>query len=347
MTHADIGERDLSFADLLRFRSKGLIGPVRFGPAAFAIRDHRRWAQMSGAALLALGAGHLVAGLVFYGASQWEDLSEWQIFGILQGGIVVLVAAALAGGLTKPVGQAALIGATLMTGLLLHIVQRIYPSSAGNLEFLLAWALLVLPWVAASRSAAHWVVWTIIALFLADAAFSGYLEPSGLVPAAIGPFVLAAVPGLVLCGGEAMRRRGATWLRPKWPRYVLLAPALGLLFTALLEHLFPDLPVFDGAAAGVESVIIFTIPVLAAIWFYRFRVPDYAGFAIAIAFAALAAGAIGARMIDGWYSLDPLQPSGLFGWLLIFVWASACAGGMAILLRHQGYFFETAEHHAG
>ncbi len=347
MAHADMEERDLVFDDLLRFRGKGLIGPVRFGPAAFAIRDHEHWGHITRTALLWLAAGHLIAGAAYLFAFQWEFLSDWQVFAILQCSIVALAAPALAIGLASPAGQTALIGATLMTGLLVYTIEQLYPTSAGQTEALLAWTLIVLPWVIASRSSAHWILWTAIALFALHAAIGSYLEPSGFLPAPYSPYVLAAVPALMLLAGEQMRLRGAIWLRPTWPRHVLMVPVFWFLSVALIEHLFPDLPLFDGAAAGTESIVIFICTALVTVWLYRIRVPDYGAFATAIAFSALAVSAVGARIIDNRYGLDPLEPSGLLGWMLVFAWASACAGGMAVLLRQQGRYFDTAGHHAG
>lgn len=348
MVQADNGERRITFADLLRFRSNGLIGAARFGAAAFAVRDHDHAARIVNGALLALGAFYLAAGFLFFGAHIWDNLPNWQKFAMIEAAIAVLVIASLCAGLTKPAGQVLLIAATLTTGLLLHAVEWIYPTSAGRLEIHLVWSLIILPWVMASRSAAHWIVWTVIALAAVHATLIFYLEPAGLLAPAYRPFGLAMVPAVVLIAGEAMRWRSGFWLRATWPRYVLLVLAFGLLLDALAGQYFPARTLFgtggSGAASGLASPTVFGFAALAAIWFYRFRARDYAAFAIAVAFAVLAIILAGARIIDLRLGLSPGGVTELLGWVAIFVLVGFCVGAMALLLRHQARTFGVTGH---
>ncbi len=343
MTQVDVGERRITFADLLRFRSNGLIGAAQFGAAAFAVRDHDHSARMTNGALLALGAFYLAAGLLFFGADIWDDLPNWQKFAMIEAGLAALVIGALFLGLTRPAGQVLLIAATMMTGLLLHAVEWVYPAAAGRMEIYLAWMLIVLPFVVASRSPAHWIVWTFIALTAVHAALTSDPRPLDVLPAAYHPFALAAVPGLVLVAGEAVRWRGGLWLRATWPRYLLLVLVLWFLVDAFIGHQFPDWSLF-GAGSGPASVIVFAFAVLAALWFYRFRARDYAAFSIAVAFAVLAVIVAGARMIDLRLGLSSSGPPELLGWVSVFILTGFCVGAMALLLRQQGHAFGVAGH---
>lgn len=322
-------------SDLLRFRANGFIGPFQFGPAAFAVRDNDQWTRMTTSFVALLGAGYLFSALAFVLAARWQYLSQWQIFFLLLVTLVLLVLTALCVGLRSSAGEIALIGATLITGLLLCLLDRIYLDPPTDFAMLLVWPVVVLPWLALSRSPAHWIVWMFIVIALTGFVFSHYLMPPGSVPAPFIPFFLAAVPAVALYAAETMRHRETVQLPCGWPRCILLTALLGLLYAALLVHLFPQTELLIAYDAGAASVVIYFATNASSIWYYRFRAPDQGGFATAIMFAFLAVSAIGSRLILDRFGQDPLDPSGLIGWLLLLVWISACLAATAALLHRQ------------
>jgi len=54
-------------------RSAGLIPAARYLDTAAAVRDTALWRQCSRRALLTFGAGHLLAGIVFFFAYNWAQ----------------------------------------------------------------------------------------------------------------------------------------------------------------------------------------------------------------------------------------------------------------------------------
>lgn len=283
---------------------------------------------MTGSFMILLGAGYLLSAFLFVGAVQWQNISQWQILVFLLIGFATLVLIALCAGFASPTGEIALIGATLVTGLLLFFVDRIYLNSSTNLGALLVWPIVTLPWLVLSRSPVHWIFWTFLVTALLGVALSTYLTPPGSVLAPISPFIIATIPALALCGAELRRIAG-------WPRYVLLTAVLAILYAAQFLHLFPAVTMFEAYDAGETSIVIYSITIATSIWYYRFRAPDRGGFAIAISFASLAVAAIGSRMILDRFGQNPLEPSGRIGWLILLFWISFCMGATATLLQRQ------------
>ena len=71
--------------DLHRLRDAGLIPAGRFLQAAARLRDGPRWEAWGRRALLAAGMAHLLAGVIFFFAFNWADLSAMAKFALLAG----------------------------------------------------------------------------------------------------------------------------------------------------------------------------------------------------------------------------------------------------------------------
>ena len=61
---------------------------------------------------------------------------------------------ALLAGLDRAFGQVLLIAGSVLTGVLLAVIGQAYQTGADVFELFVAWAVLILPWVFVSRSAA-------------------------------------------------------------------------------------------------------------------------------------------------------------------------------------------------
>ena len=345
--NADPRGRDLKLADLLRLRKNGLIGPVCFGQATFAIRENTLRPQTFRMFIPLLGAGYLVAAIAFLFPIEWQSLSQWQILVQLTIGLALLLTTAFCVGLETVTGQVALIFATMVTGASLYFLDRYYGISPTGFGLLAVWPVTVLPWLVFSRSQAHWLIWTFIVLGLSGASISMYLVPAGWLPAPLGPFLLAAISALALFSAEIFHDRGIKWLAARWPRHVLLSVFLTILYAALFAHLFPDIPGFEAYASGPISAAVCLTAIASSIWYYRFRAPDRCGFTIAVTFAGLVICAAVSRLIMDRFGQNPLDPSGLIGWLILFVAISAILGITAALLNVQYGYYERGEEDAG
>src|SRR5215471_6429478 len=138
--------------DVNALHSHGLIPAGRYFAAAAAVRDDAAWAIWSRRALLAIGAGHLLAGIITFFAYNWADMPSVAKFATVE--------AAFA--LARAVGQVLLIAASILVGVLLAVIGQLYNTDADAYTLFAAWTVLILPWTLASRSAAHWLLWLVV-----------------------------------------------------------------------------------------------------------------------------------------------------------------------------------------
>src|SRR3546814_18511800 len=76
------------FRSLLR---AGMIAPARYLEAVGIVREDGFWRRWGLAALLALAAGQLLAGLVFFFAFHWVGLPAFARLGVVSAGLVRFV----------------------------------------------------------------------------------------------------------------------------------------------------------------------------------------------------------------------------------------------------------------
>jgi uncharacterized membrane protein len=281
-------------------------------------RDSDYWSRWALRALLALGAGHLLAGIIFFFAYNWNDLSSFVKFGILETGVLITAVLAVLVRLDRPAGQALLIGTSVLTGVLLAVTGQVYQTGADAYELFAVWALLVIPWVLASRSSAHWFVWLIVV----NIAFATYgaqvLIPLGMVSGvelaclhAVGVITaLAAIEGAIFAG--------ARWLRAEWLRPLLVVIGLAIVFVPAVCYVLRDWN------SELVSLLTF-LAVLASLAVVYVRVlPDYPVVAISTGFAALFLMALGYRVLDDTTGFDWNSAASVISSLLLMVlWCAA------------------------
>lgn len=314
-------------AELATLRHAGLIPGDRYLEAVHRVRDRAYWTRWAMRTLLAVGVVHLLAGVVFFFAYNWADMSAMTKFAVVEAGILLAVAGAWIAGLDRPAGQSLLVGATVLTGVLLAVIGQVYQTGADAYELFLAWTGLALPWVLASRSAAHWLVWLAVACLAAGLFADQALAPMGWIEAGEAPLL----PGVVLVAAAAVREvatsLGARWLSAQWTRQVIVFAALGCLFAVAVGFVFH----WNERALGV---LAFGLAVAAGAVVYGRLRPDFAAVAQIIGFAGLFLMAVGARMVDEWigFAWSDLAQL-LFALGLLIVWLVAITGTVGFALR--------------
>jgi uncharacterized membrane protein len=315
--------------DVNALHGHGLIPGPRYFAAASAARDDAAWARWAGRALLALGAAHLLAGIVSFFAYNWAGLSAVAKFATVEAALVIALAGAWFAGIERPLGQTLLIAASILVGVLLAVIGQVYNTDADYYALFVAWAVLILPWTLASRSAAHWAVWLVV-LYLALSLYGeqalipeGRLTESTLV---VGLGVLAA---FVLALRETAVRAGMAWLAADWTRIGLLIATLGLLFWPAVGYLLDWLYSEDGTLAVAAFVIALAFGAVA----YRRWLPDFAAATTVVGFALLFVIAIGYRVIDEAVGFDGDEALLVASAGLLVLWSVAAMGLAAKLLQ--------------
>ena len=105
----------------------------------------------------------LAAGVVFFFAFNWEALGRASKFALVQGLLAASVLVAWRLGPERAGGQAALVGAALLTGALLALVGQTYQTGADPWQLFALWVLLILPWACVARSSGLWLLAALLA----------------------------------------------------------------------------------------------------------------------------------------------------------------------------------------
>jgi uncharacterized membrane protein len=307
----------VGLAEVNALRREGLVSTAQYLDAVYFCRKPDYWARWARMALLALGAGHLLAGIIYFFAYNWDDLTPVAKFALLQGGIVVSVVLALIVKPDRPAGQVLLIAATVLVGALLAVIGQVYQPGADAYGLFVTWTLLVFPWVLASRSAAHWLIWLVIAYAAANLyAYQVLILDERLTSAELN-CALSVAFAIVLVAREGALSIGMQWLEARWTRAIPAIAALLVVFWFAVSYVLG----WDG---DLLATVVFLIMLAGMFAIYSRVLPDFSVVAICVGFAALFLMAVGGRILNEVLGFD-IQSIGatILSLLLLVLWCSA------------------------
>ncbi len=304
----------------------GLISDDRYIDAAYLCRDRAFWTRWSLRALFALGVGHALAGVIFFFAFNWDDLSAFSKFAILQSGIVASTLLALVLNPGKPAGEAFLIASTVLVGVLLAVIGQVYQTGADPWQLFAWWTLLTIPWALASRSAAHWFIWLIVAYFAGNLYGYQVLVAAEALSTVELQCLISVAIALVLVIREAAVRMGMSWLDSAWTRAVLAFAAIAIVFWFAAGWIL-DFDVAPGAT------LLFVILLAVMTFIYARVLPDFSIIAICGGFATLFLMAVGARLLHEsiGFDMDDIYTT-IFSLVLLLLWCTALTTGAVKVL---------------
>ena len=278
MTSAN--ESSVTLRDVLTLRQAGHLSALQTLQTFGLVRDRAAWNGWTHRLLLAFGVGHLLAAVIFFFAFNWQDIPPFAKFGFVQAAIIVAALSALAVRLDTVPGQALLIAASVLIGVLLAVIGQVYQTGADAYELFVGWTALALVFALASRSAAHWLVWLVIAdvavWLYGDQVLIGVAQLSN-TDAYLLPALLTAA---ALAAREILAPRRFAWLGRRWTRITLIGLSGALLLLATTGRLFD----FDGSEAAHAAMLVWVIAIMS---FYRWRRFDAAGACLAAGIGAL------------------------------------------------------------
>jgi uncharacterized membrane protein len=242
------------------------------------------------------------------------------------------------------VGQVLLIAGSVLVGGLFAVIGQVYQTGADTFDLFATWAILIIPWVVASRSATHWFIWLVVVY----AAFNLYafqvLLPVGTLSSAELSCLLALATAAILAMRELAVRAGAVWLEAGWTRLVLAFAALAIVFIPAIRYpldFFPFIGYILGADAQLLAVLVFIAIVAVLAVVYLRVLPDFGVVAISTGFFALFLMTVGARVLAETIGFDWDLASRILPSLgLLVLWCAALTAGtlkfLAIVRRHIG-----------
>jgi uncharacterized membrane protein len=317
-------------SELQALRRAGLISARGYATAVDAVRDEGFWSRWGMRALLALGIGQFLAGVVFFFAYNWNDLSDIAKFAVIEVSLALALSGALLVGLDHVFGQMLLIAASVLTGVLLAVIGQVYQTGADMFELFAVWAGLILPWTTISRHPVHWLLWLVVA----EVAFVLYadqvLMPIRDLPWDLVSVIVGTTIALALAAREWAVRRGMAWLAAHWIRLVLLFAAMAALFAPVATQMFD----VDNVAVGAVCVIAFLLATLIASAVYWRLWRDFPALVIIIGFADAFVVCVGYRVIDEGIGFDRNDVGPALSSLgAMIVWAIAATGSAALVMR--------------
>ena len=116
------------------------------------------WRRFLDIALLCLGVGFTLAGIIFFFAYNWDDVPKGLKMGLLE---ILVIAAALFAMFSKQnplIRNLSLLAASVLVGVLFSVYGQIYQTGADAYDFFLGWGLAILIWSVCSGFPAHWLL---------------------------------------------------------------------------------------------------------------------------------------------------------------------------------------------
>ncbi|NLH80016.1 MAG: DUF2157 domain-containing protein [Phyllobacteriaceae bacterium] len=255
-----------------RLAARGVVDAAAWARAVAAIEPPRRWGVWAGRLLTTTGTALVLAGVVWFFASNWNRMPPFAKLGAIAAMIAAACLVVVLVGFGRWISQAAGSAAIVLVGVFLAVEGQIHQTGADAWMLFAAWAVLTLPWALLLRSAAAWTIW----LAVADLAVLGWFDqtmPADVAFHARRTLILLLLHGGFLVAREVAVARGVDWPSARWTRFVLALPMLAALAQTGLMLL--DRPHDFGPA---EWTAMAAIPLIFAALFavYCRRIPDVA-----------------------------------------------------------------------
>jgi uncharacterized membrane protein len=254
-------------SQLIAFIEQGTIPADKIDAALTVVKvtpDGKSWRTFIDHLLLWLGGLALAFAVMFFIAYNWKDLGHFAKFGMVEGFIVLAIAAYCKLAENTIVSKVSLLVATISLGVLLALYGQTYQTGADPWQLFFNWALLMLPWAVIGRFSAIWIIWvalmnvSIILYYLTFRGIFGFFfgSESGMLWGAFCINTLAFVAWQLLASTWH-------WLSERWA-IRLLAVGSGVPLTWLV--LFS---IFDHQEVGGSPGLIWALWLVAMYYVYR------------------------------------------------------------------------------
>jgi uncharacterized membrane protein len=271
----------------------------------------------------------LAAGLVFFIAANWSDITVFGRFALVQAVLVACGALAFWKPPPSGVGRGALFLAFIATGALLALFGQTYQTGADVYELFLTWALLGLPLVFLSRWSVTTAAWVLV-LNLALMLFCGWRPTGGLLWVLLGDshlqtadLVMAAawLNLLLWLAAERLRPEAV----PDWVRRLFVSCAFVFAtWAGILSGVFDELR-YAGAPVSTSIAPLLYLVMIAVTVVYTLRRREDV-YPLAVAMGSFIAVSLVwmAQAIDA-------QSEGVFLLFALYLVAVSAIGGRVLL----------------
>lgn len=120
------------------------------------------WLRFADILFVGLGTIFLLAGIVFFFAFNWDDLTKWHRFAIVEGAVIIATVLAFFLNLDKWAGRLALGASTILLGVALAVISQEYQTGADSYRLFQVWLMLITGWVLISRWNIMYLIWMVL-----------------------------------------------------------------------------------------------------------------------------------------------------------------------------------------
>jgi uncharacterized membrane protein len=237
------------------------------------IPDRHAWRRFIDNVLLFLGISLTLAGIIFFFAYNWADMTYFAKFGVLQAGILSLALFASLRGLERLSGQSALLAAAVLVGALLAVYGQVYQTGADAFSLFLIWAILITPWVILGAFSPLWLLLLLLFNLSLILYWEQIINPPGSDPRIDLFLLLFLLNGTALIAWELAYQQGITWLQSHWVGILLFIVTLTFLIIPTLITIIDFAhwqihPLFAIAVGLYVAMTVFSL------WYYHSQRQD-------------------------------------------------------------------------
>ncbi|WP_127131694.1 DUF2157 domain-containing protein [Pseudoflavitalea rhizosphaerae] len=206
---------------LLSRHSNLPVASIRSALRDFVYSGKDAWQQFLKILFLSLGAGFMLAGVIFFFAYNWDGLHKFVKLGIIEGLVVLFTLTALLMRNNLLVRNILLTAASVMIGVLFAVFGQVYQTGADAYDLFLNWTLCTILWVIVSGFAPLWLIW----IALVNITVQLYLRQTGSdLSEMTGPLLLFLVNAISLAVTLLLKHSGSRTI-PHWFIIVLALAA--------------------------------------------------------------------------------------------------------------------------
>jgi uncharacterized membrane protein len=236
------------------------------------VPDAAAWQRFINNLLLLLGTTLLLAGILFFFAYNWAYLSRFLKFAVLEFGVLSMAMFA-SWQLRHLSGQAALLAAAVLLGVLLAVYGQIYQTGADAFGLFLAWAILISPWVLVSQFAPLWLLLLLLLNLSLILYWEQVIQLYSIYQRTSLFLILFMINTVAMLAWEYAYKKGVVWLQGKWISGVLFAAMLTAIVIPTLFAIvdfedWQEKPLF-----AVTTLLYISVTTL-AFWYYRYKRRD-------------------------------------------------------------------------
>ncbi len=197
------------------------------------------WQQFLKILFLSLGAGFLLAGLIFFFAYNWDALHKFVKLGIIEGLIILFSLTLLLIRNNNIVRKILLTAASVMVGVLFAVFGQVYQTGADAFDLFLNWTACITLWVIVAEFAPLWLIW----IALVNISIQFYLRQLGPdLPEMTAPLLLFLVNTISLVASLLLKHFRMQQI-PQWFIIVLTLASATIATIGVGAGIFNDMDI--------------------------------------------------------------------------------------------------------